>query len=310
MVSQECTVIKKNQKYDNQYEFKKKETYSMNIALLLSGGKGLRIGGEVPKQYIDVKGVPIIFYSLRTLIKHPLIDAVWIVAEEEYKGLIENSIEKIVSDERLSENGTSLKNEALSEDKDTVSVKFRGFSTPGKNRQESILNGLRDIRKYAEDADKILVHDAARPFISDELITECFRAIEGADDAESVATSRNGGSIRKSDEPKHDGVLPVLPMKDTVYICNKENKITSLIDRSTVFRGQAPELFVFGKYYEANLNLSDDIEKINGSTEPAILEGMDIVTIEGDEENFKITTSEDLARMNNIMEKYIAEERM
>ncbi|MCQ2082184.1 MAG: 2-C-methyl-D-erythritol 4-phosphate cytidylyltransferase [Lachnospiraceae bacterium] len=259
----------------------------MNIALLLSGGKGLRIGGEVPKQYIDVKGVPIISYSLRTLIKHPLIDAVWIVAEEEYKELIENSIEKIVSDERLSENGTSFKNEALSEDKDTVSVKFRGFSTPGKNRQESILNGLRDIRKYAEDADKILVHDAARPFISDELITECFRAIE-----------------------EHDGVLPVLPMKDTVYICNKENKITSLIDRSTVFRGQAPELFVFGKYYEANLNLGDDIEKINGSTEPAILEGMDIVTIEGDEENFKITTSEDLARMNNIMEKYIAEERM
>jgi 2-C-methyl-D-erythritol 4-phosphate cytidylyltransferase len=87
-------------------------------------------------------------------------------------------------------------------------------------------------------------------------------------------------------------------MKDTVYLSNDGKKVSALLKREEVYAGQAPEMFVFGKYLEANRRLlPDDILKINGSTEPAILYGMDIAMIPGDEGNFKITTREDLERM-------------
>lgn len=61
--------------------------------------------------------------------------------------------------------------------------------------------------------------------------------------------------------------------------------------------GQAPELFRLGKYYEANLRLLPErIRHIHGSAEPAVLAGMDIAMIPGDEKNFKITTKADLER--------------
>ncbi len=86
-------------------------------------------------------------------------------------------------------------------------------------------------------------------------------------------------------------------MKDTVYTSTNGKTITSLLDRSQIFAGQAPELFRLGIYLEANRRLlPDQILRINGSTEPAVLAGMDIAMIPGDEGNFKITTKTDLER--------------
>jgi len=99
----------------------------------------------------------------------------------------------------------------------------------------------------------------------------------------------------------HDGAIPVLPMKDTVYL-GEDGHITQLLDRSHVYAGQAPEAFVLGKYEAANRQLlPEQILKINGSTEPAIMAGMDIALIQGDERNFKITTREDLERFEEII---------
>ena len=83
-------------------------------------------------------------------------------------------------------------------------------------------------------------------------------------------------------------------------------QIDSLLKREEIFAGQAPETFVFGKYYEANRVLveSGEIEKIKGSTEPAIMAGMKIHMIPGDEKNFKITTQEDLDRFVEMVKKY------
>ena len=90
-------------------------------------------------------------------------------------------------------------------------------------------------------------------------------------------------------------------MKDTVYL-GDGRQITSLLEREKVYAGQAPEAFVLGKYYEANKSLiPDKIEQINGSTEPAILAGMDIAMIPGDEGNFKITTQADLERFRALI---------
>lgn len=228
----------------------------MNIALILSGGTGTRLGTDMPKQYIRVCDKPIIYSCIESLSKHPAIDAIQIVADSAWHGLIEKCLS--IAD---------------------AANKFKGFAIPGKNRQLSIYNGLTAIREYADDDDYVLIHDAARPLLTERLITECLEAVTG-----------------------HDGVLPVLPMKDTVYYSKDGSSVTELLDRSTIFAGQAPELFVIGKYYEANKRLiPDKILGINGSTEPAIMAGMDIAMIAGDENNFKITTKSDLERFEQIL---------
>ena len=229
----------------------------MNIALILSGGTGTRLGFDIPKQYIEVNGRPIISYSIESLSSHNELDAIQIVADPVWQGQIQDW---------LAEEGEC--------------GKFRGFSSPGGNRQLSILNGLKDIREYAKDSDYVFIHDAARPLLTEKQITDCIAGAFG-----------------------HDGVLPVLPMKDTVYSSTDGKKISALLNRSEIYAGQAPEVFQLGSYYEANCRLlPDKIWQINGSTEPAILAGLDVVMIPGDEGNFKITTKEDLERFRKILD--------
>lgn len=223
----------------------------MNIALILAGGTGTRLGGELPKQYIEVGGMPMISYCLETFEQNKDIDEIRITADESWHEYI----------------------------KKWTGGKFRGFSVPGETRQLSIFQGLSDMEKYAGTDDIVIIHDAARPLVSNELISECINACEG-----------------------HDGAVPVLSMKDTVYMGDGA-KITGLLERSHVYAGQAPESFVFEKYYEANKRLfPEQIWKINGSAEPAVLAGMDIALVRGDEKNFKITTDEDLRRFRRLKE--------
>lgn len=230
----------------------------MNTVLILSGGKGSRMGTEVPKQYIEVGGKPILYYSMKTLMLHEMVDSIQVVAESEYDKDI-RELAKMIAEECGHPELASM---------------FKGISAPGENRQLSILNGLKDIKKYASDADTVLIHDAARPCLTPEMISECYAAIIG-----------------------HEGVLPVLPMKDTVYMSSNGKQVSTLLDRSRIFAGQAPELFLIGKYYDAIQELlPDKILDVKGSTEPAVIAGMDVVMIPGDENNYKITTMADLER--------------
>ncbi len=226
----------------------------MNIAVLLSGGKGLRLGGDVPKQYITVAGKPIISYAIETLVKSGKFGFIQIVCEREYERLISKCMPKGMD---------------------------YGFSDPGENRQLSILNALRDVSDLCDSKSLVFIHDAARPCLSSKMIDNCFDAVSG-----------------------HDGVLPVLPMKDTVYECDEKGKIVSLLKRERIFAGQAPELFLFKKYLEANEKLGKKkLLEIHGSTEPAVMCGLDVVTIDGDEDNFKITTPIDLEKYKNLFKK-------
>lgn len=227
----------------------------MNIALILAGGTGTRLSSDIPKQYIEVKGKTVISYCLEIFGMHPQIDAVQIVAHPEWREKIQEQMPE------------------------TVMRKFKGFSAPGSNRQYSIFHGLRDIVKYAEGTDTVIVHDAARPLVSMSLLAACVDACK-----------------------EHDGAVPVLPMKDTVYLGDGK-RISSLLEREKIYAGQAPEAFLLGKYYEANrLLIPDKIGRINGSTEPAVMAGMDIAMIPGDEGNFKITTQADLERYKALLE--------
>lgn len=232
--------------------------FIVNIALVLSGGTGTRLGSNTPKQYIKCNDTMIITYCLKTFSECNIVDGIWIVCNSDWRDAIIADYARIC--------GAS---------------KILGFSSPGSTRQLSILNGLNDIDKYISesttntvtDSDPIvIIHDAARPNITEKLIV-------------SGITSLNS----------HDGAMPVLPMKDTVYLSEDSKSVSSLLDRSKVYAGQAPEFFKLKKYLEANTTLlPDKIMSINGSTEPAIMAGLNVAMISGDERNYKITTKEDL----------------
>ena len=223
----------------------------MNIAIILAGGTGTRLGADRPKQYLEINGKPVIAYSMQAIDKCAKVDAIWIVADEMWHDYIKEHV---------------------------CMGKVKGFSKPGENRQLSIWNALCDMRGEAAPDAKVFIHDAARPVLSEDIVVRYLEAAEG-----------------------YDGVLPVLPMKDTVYLSKDGKTITSLLERKEVVAGQAPEVFVYEKYYRANEELlPDKILQINGSTEPAILAGMNVATIPGDERNFKITTQADLERFRQI----------
>ncbi len=233
----------------------------MNNAILLSGGIGSRIHSKIPKQYISVSNKLIISYALDTIVNSPWIDGIYIVTDESWR-------DSIIEDAKRN---------------NIMLDKVLDFVDSGMNRQESIWNGLNAIANknmemfgtnYEADDCLVFIHDAARPLLTFGQIEKCFKAID-----------------------EYDGVMPVIPMKDTVYFSEDGGTISKLLERSKIYAGQAPELFRFSKYLSANQKLfPNKIKDINGSTEPAIMDGMKIAMVEGDENNYKITTDMDLKR--------------
>lgn len=227
-------------------------------ALLLSGGKGTRLGEDIPKQYLKVNGKMLIEYSMETLLESQEVDSLTIVSDEAFWDVLSEALKK-------------------QKNKD----KFNGFVKPGETRQLSIYNGLLELKRNASESDYVLIHDAVRPCLKETMIKKMIDAINGS-----------------------EGVMPVLPMKDTVYVVDESGKLKSLLNRKKVVAGQAPELFQFSEYLNANEKIIKNgrMVSINGSTEPAFLAGMNITTIPGDEDNFKITTREDLERFKGMVD--------
>lgn len=230
----------------------------MNIAIILAGGVGSRMKSlSRPKQYIEVKGRPIINYCLKTFEQQKEIDEIYIVADDSWQDYIK---------------------EWINQDKIT---KFCGFAPAGKSRQHSIYNGLIACENSATEDSIVVIHDAARPFVTPEIISEC---IEGAKEL--------------------DGAMPVITVKDTVYRSKDGKSITSLLERSELFAGQAPESFRYGKYRKIHDTVSDEeLMSTRGSSEIAYKNGMEIRLFPGAEKNFKITTMEDLTNFEAELNK-------
>lgn len=161
--------------------------------------------------------------------------------------------------------------------------KIKGFVEPADSRQMSIVVSLeaivaaKGITNLTDE--KILIHDAARPLVKEEQISKL---------------------IAVADE--HEGVMPALPMKDTVYLSDDGVTVTRLFEKNRIFAGHTPEIFNLKKYYYANILLvPEKIKLINGSTEPAVMASMDIAMIDGDADNFKITNQASLERFEEII---------
>lgn len=227
----------------------------MNTAVILAGGVGSRMGVNMPKQYLLVKDKPIISYCLDIFQKHCEIDNIVIVVSDEWKAYVQELVGKY---------GVS---------------KVCGYAPAGETRQHSIYNGLKCINENAKNTDVCIIHDAARPLVSDEIISNCLK-----------------GAI------EDDGAMPVIAVKDTIYQSTDGKAIDNLLKRSELFAGQAPEAFNFKKYFAIHNEVTDvEIATTAGSSEIAYRHGMKIRLIAGSDRNFKITTIEDLETFETIM---------
>lgn len=227
----------------------------MNTAIILAGGVGSRMGADRPKQFLMVQDKPVISYCFDIFQKHNEIDNIVVVVNDKWKDFVQEYADKYGID------------------------KICGYAPAGETRQHSIYNGLKCVQKTAADTDIVIIHDAARPLVSDEIITEC---INGANE--------------------FDGAMPVISVKDTVYQSKDGKTINKLLKRSELFAGQAPESFKFGKYLEIHNSVSDEeIGATAGSSEIAYRHGMEITMVKGSERNLKITTVEDLETFETIL---------
>ncbi len=158
--------------------------------------------------------------------------------------------------------------------------KLLAFAPPGDTRQESILNGLNACMAHSRDeADRVVIHDAVRPCVTGELIGRCLAALD-----------------------EHDGCMPVLPVTDTVYESRDGRVISRLLERSTIFAGQAPEAFRLRPYARINREApKEELARCRGTSVIACQHGMDVCLIPGDTDNFKITTPTDLDHFRAAM---------
>lgn len=228
----------------------------MIIAIILSGGVGSRMGLDIPKQYVMVNEQPVLNYCLKTFLNTEKIDALVIGVADEWIEFVKEHLANL--------NPT----------------KPVYYAKSGETRQYSIYNALKVIRENGfSDNSIVIIHDGARPLVSQELINRC---LDGCKDA--------------------DGIMPVIPVKDTTYLSEDGKHIHSLLDRSHLWAGQAPEAFRLGKYLKVHDEMPrENLLKINGSTEIAFKAGLNCQMVEGDPMNFKITTPEDLSNFEAIV---------
>jgi 2-C-methyl-D-erythritol 4-phosphate cytidylyltransferase len=220
------------------------------IAIIPAGGKGLRSGSATPKQYLKVNGKPIIVYTLQTFQKNKLVDKIIIVSEPEYFNLLI----KLVKLYKLSK----------------VELIVEG----GKTRQDSVYNAV--LSSGADDNDFLIVHDAARALLTEEVLTNA------------ITTAKQKGNA-----------LVCIKAKDTLIKGKKT--VDEYLNRDEVYYVQTPQIF---KYCELQRALSRaQRENFIGTDESMLINrtGKKVHIVEGSVFNFKITTKEDVALLRKLV---------
>lgn len=153
------------------------------------------------------------------------------------------------------------------------------YASAGTSRQHSVLNGLKALESVANDDDLVFVHDAVRPLFPLSNIDD---GIEGCRD--------------------YDATLPVITVKDATYQSHDGVTLSTILPRTELFSGQSPECFRFRPFVEAHKQFSEvQIAQIRGCAELAYKAGLSVKLIPGTEQNFKLTTIEDLKAFEMII---------
>jgi 2-C-methyl-D-erythritol 4-phosphate cytidylyltransferase len=218
-----------------------------SIALIPAAGMGKRMGASINKQYLQLRGMPIVARTISVFELSPLIDAIYLVIPlEEIPYCREHVVEAF---------GFS---------------KIVSIVPGGKERQNSVMNGLNAMRASVADADVVLIHDGVRPFLSEEMLLA------------SIIAAREG-----------DGVLVAVPTKDTIKVV-KDGIVDYTPDRTMLWQAQTPQSFRFSVIHAAHL--SAEADGFGGTDDASLVErnGGKISIVVGDYRNIKITTPEDL----------------
>lgn len=146
------------------------------------------------------------------------------------------------------------------------------FAEAGASRQHSVWNGLKALEGIAHEDDAVFVHDSVRPLFPLSNISDGLAALEA-----------------------FDAALPVISVKDATYQSSDGASLTAVLPRSELYSGQSPECLRYGPFVRAHKLFSEDeIASIRGCSELAFRAGLKVKLIPGIEQNFKITTQEDL----------------
>lgn len=215
----------------------------MISAIVLAGGRGKRMNYHKSKQFIEIKGKPVLVYTLEKFIYNKSIDEVILVLPEDEVDY--------------------CKKEVLQR----YSLKVDRIVIGGKERQDSVFNALEAMEK----ADIVLIHDGARPFISEKIIEEGIKY----------------ANIYGAAAP---GVTP----KDTIKIKNEDNISVDTPDRNTLVAVQTPQCFKYDKIYQCHRKIKEENAIVTDDTSVVERYGHKVYLYEGDYTNIKITTPEDL----------------
>lgn len=221
----------------------------MNIAMLIAGGKGARMNQDIPKQFLNINDKPVIVYTLQAFQQHPQIDAIMVVCIEGWQEILKAYANQF--------NITKLK----------------WIVCGGENGQSSIRNGVFELNKHCFSKDLVLIHDAIRPNVSQEIISNC------------IAQSN-----------LHGNAVTVIPCAEAMLLRDEDaNTSKEVINRDSLARTQTPQAFTLGKLVWAHEEaLKRGITNSVATCTLMIELGEKVHFCAGSEKNVKITTTEDL----------------
>ena len=224
-----------------------------NIAIVLAAGKGTRMGTEVPKQFLNIYDKPVLYYSLMAFQEHKLVDEIILVTSDMYKEYCQTEII----------------------DKYHIS-KVTKIVDGGAERYDSVISGL----KACKDCEYVLIHDGARPCITNDIIDRCMEAVV-----------------------RYNACITGMPSKDTIKISDDEGFVSVTPKRKYVWNIQTPQVFCYELICRAYEHAAE--YGMQGITDDAmVLERLNegkIRLVEGSYTNIKVTTPEDIKIVENLL---------
>lgn len=220
----------------------------MNIAVIIAGGSGNRMHQDIPKQFLTVNEKPVIIYTLEVFQKHPAIDEIIVVCIEGWEQVLWAYIRQF--------NLTK------------VTAIIKG----GDCGQNSIYRGLKEAEKRHTSDDIILIHDAIRPMVSEEIISDCINK-----------TAEYGSAIAS------------IPCAEAMLVSENQKNSCQIFKREHLKRTQTPQGFRIGKLLEIHRKaLGMGITNSTASCTLMIEMGEQVYFSKGSEKNIKLTTVEDI----------------
>ncbi len=230
----------------------------MRVHVILgAGGSGTRMKSTVNKSFLLLRGKPLLAYSLSLFQQLPEVVSVTVVIHP----TCVKELTEIISRGRFD--------------------KVKRIVEGGKERQDSIRNGLVAVGEYSpRENDLVLVHNAANPLLTKELVLECGRAAQ-----------------------LHHASVAGYRVKDTVKRVGDDGKIIETLQRSELWGMQTPQCIEYGLFVRAHENAQK--EGFYGTDDVQLVErlGTRAVVVDCGYENIKITTPEDLSIAEKILER-------